>query len=160
MKKITFTAHALDEDGEEITRNVRWEATGGTIDQNGVFMAGEKDGSDFEVRATAGEKSAWVKVTILSKKPESPAQLVQQFASPDERPGPPLPTHLTWTGKLSNEIWQEFYHAILAPLSQGYSIDLGVRLDLSNENGFTEQQLEELKYRLQHLNLPGDFQER
>ncbi len=159
-EKITFTAHALDEDGEEITRNVRWEATGGTIDQNGVFMAGEKDGSDFEVRATAGEKSAWVKVTILSKKPESPAQLVQQFASPDERPEPPLPTHLTWTGKLSNEIWQEFYHAILAPLSQEYSIDLGVRLDLSNENGFTEQQLEELKYRLQQLNLLGDFQER
>ena len=159
-EKITFTAHALDEDGEEIKRNVHWEATGGTIDQKGVFMAGEKDGSDFEVRATAGEKSAWVKVTILSKKPEPPAQLVQQLAPPEERPEPPLPTHLTWAGKLSAEIWQEFYHAILAPLSQEYGVDLGIRLDLSKQDGITEQQIQELKNAFQQLNIPGDFQER
>ncbi|GAK55935.1 ATPase (AAA+ superfamily)-like protein [Candidatus Vecturithrix granuli] len=158
-EKITFTAHALDEDGEEIKRNVHWEATGGTIDEKGVFMAGEKDGSDFEVRATAGEKSAWVKVTILSKKLEPPAQLVQQLAPPEERPEPPLLTHLTWAGKLSAETWQEFYHAILAPLSQEYGIDLSIRLGLSKQDGITEQQIEYLKNTLQQLNLPDDLQE-
>jgi hypothetical protein len=162
-EKITFTAHALDETGEEIKRNVQWEATGGTIDQKGMFIAGKNDGSDFEVRATAGEKSAWVKVSILSKKPDPPDQLVHQLAPSEERPETPLSIHVSWEGDLSaqaqsEQAWLELYRTLLAPLSQTCSLNLELRLDMSQEQGITADHIEELKTALRKLNLPEDLQ--
>lgn len=162
-EKITFTAHALDETGEEIKRNVQWEATGGTIDQKGIFIAGENDGSDFEVRATAGEKNAWVKVSILSKKPDPPDQLVHQLAPVEERPETPLSIHVSWEGDISaraqsEQAWLDFYHTLLAPLSQHYSLNVELRLDISLEQGITAEQIEKLKTALRKLNLPEDLQ--
>jgi len=162
-EKITFTVRALDEHGEEITRNVRWEATGGTIDEQGVFTAGEKDGSDFEVRATVANKSAWVKVSILSKKPESlEEQLSHPLSVPLEIAAPAIvttapPTVLHWAGTLTPQQLAAFSDAVLAPFAAEFTLSLDVQMEMNSENGMTLEQIERVKAALRTVGLADDL---
>lgn len=157
-EKMTFTVRAWDEDGEEMKHNVSWEATGGTIDQNGVFTAGEKDGSNFEVRAHAGKKTAWVKVTILSKKAEAAGPIeLPRFENP---PPPPAPTHASWSGDISGDIWNPFYQRVLSRFAAEYAVTINVRIDCAKESGIVQEDIDALKASLRELGLPGDIQER
>ncbi len=161
-EKITFTVRALDEHGEEITRNVRWEATGGTIDEHGAFTAGEKGGSDFQVKATVGHKSAWVNVSILSKKSESPEEqlshpivMLPEIATPTAAAAT-LPTTLHWAGTLMSPQFTAFSELVLAPFAEEFSISLDVQMDVSRENGITSEQVERVKAALRAFGLSDD----
>ena len=159
-EKISFTAHALDENGEEIKKNVHWEATGGTIDQDGLFVAGGKDGSDFEVRATAGEERAWVKVSILSKKSEPPSRLVQQLPPIEGVKEPPLTSRISWSGQIPGENWVDFYTKIISHLTTDHKIKIDVHVEISKENGISPQSIEEMKSVLRELGLDDTIRER
>jgi hypothetical protein len=54
-EKKVLTARGLDGNGQEVSLGrVAWNATGGVIDENGVFSAGLDEGS-FKATATVGE---------------------------------------------------------------------------------------------------------
>ncbi len=162
-EKITFTVRALDEDGQEIKKDVLWEATGGTIDQKGIFNAGEKNGNDFEVRATAGDKSAWVKVSILSKKPESPEALMHH--SPieelqEEFKEETAITHLSWSGEVTGVNWADFYTKVLSRFATDHTMKVRVNIEVLRENGISPQNIREMKTALRKLGLNNDVQEK
>ena len=162
-EKISFAVKALDEHGEEITRNVRWKATGGHINQDGLFTAGEKDGSDFEVHAEVDGQSAWVKVSVISKKAEAleeQIELLEQKAVPPgdavakERPV----TQLSWSGELSARQWLEFHETVLAKVPGYARLKIDVTLDIQQESGFSEEQVEELRAALRELDVDDKLQ--
>ena len=156
---MTFAVRALDEQGEEITRNVHWEATGGTIDEHGVFTAGEKGGSDFEVRATVANKSAWVKVSILSKKPESPEEQLSHSVAVLPEIVPPaaaLPTTLHWAGTLTPQQFAAFAEQALAQLTDEFLLSFDVQIEASRESGIEPEQIDRMKAALREVGLRDD----
>jgi hypothetical protein len=63
-KTKQFTANGFDQLGDPIsTGTVIWTATGGTIDETGLFTAGETAG-EFAVTATAGEIEGGITISI------------------------------------------------------------------------------------------------
>ena len=64
-----FFADVRDEDGRPLPANVTWEATGGTIDANGIYVAGSADG-DFEVRAKSGRD--WIAAALIRIRKRNP----------------------------------------------------------------------------------------
>ncbi|MCP4400157.1 MAG: DUF499 domain-containing protein [bacterium] len=155
-ENISFTVKALDENGEEITRNVCWEATGGHITQDGIFTAGEKDGSDFEVRAGVAGQSAWVKVSVLSKKTDALKEqielLEQGTALPEEAVTVERPvTQLSWSGELSAQQWLDFHETVLTKIPENVRLKIGVTLDILQESGIPEEQIEEIRAALREL---------
>ena len=162
-EKISFTVKALDEHGEEITRNIRWEATGGHISQDGIFTAGEKDGSDFEVHADVAGQSAWVKVSVLSKKAEAleeQIELLEQEATASEEtviPERPV-TQLSWSGELSAQQWLAFHETVLARIPEDVRLKIDVMLDIFQESGIPAEQIEELRAALRELGVDDTLQ--
>ena len=137
------------------------EATGGTIDQSGVFTAGGKDGSDFEVRATVGDQSAWVKVTILSKKPEPPQQFVQSPIQTETHQKPKIaPTHLAWSGEISEQKWRNFHTKVLSRFSANHTLKIRLQIEILRKEGISLQLIDDLKAALHDLGLNDDVQEK
>lgn len=67
-KKQTFMVRGLDQHNREIAvSEMRWNATGGTIDESGVFLAGNLEGSRRETSTTGADcspcrdGSAWIR---------------------------------------------------------------------------------------------------
>ncbi|MGB7709631.1 MAG: WD40 repeat domain-containing protein [Microcoleus sp.] len=65
-KTQQFTAQVLDQQSNLMQETVLWEVNGGgTIDQNGNFIAGEKQGN-FEIRASVSSIHQLVFITIIA----------------------------------------------------------------------------------------------
>ncbi len=64
-KEQPFTAKGLDQHGRDISiKGVKWTATGGVIDQGGVFRA-DKDAGNFVITATTGDISGTATCIIV-----------------------------------------------------------------------------------------------
>jgi parallel beta-helix repeat protein len=113
-----FFADVRDADGRPLTRAVTWEATGGSIDANGIYVAGAADG-DYTVRAWSGSEwfaSALIRirkrsptnptptqptVATVTVSPSSvtlaPGQTASFTATARDAQGNPVTASLTWT---------------------------------------------------------------
>ncbi len=162
-EKLTFTIHAMDENGEEIKKNVLWEATGGSINEHGVLTVEEKERGDLEVRATAGDQSAWVKVRILPKTPESPEIQVDPIPveTPQEQPEhTTAATHLTWSGEVTGKNIAEVYEKVLLRFSTDHTMKISLNVEVLKEEGIAPGHIDAMKAALRELGLNGDVQER
>lgn len=143
-KKQTFMAKGLDQYGQQMPlETVEWEATGGTVDEEGVYTAGEDEGSFF-VKATADgfEGSATVRI---SETPTSPP------------PPPSGEKALSWSGEVPPQKWMNFYTKVLSRFSGTKGLKLVVRVEAAPEDGVTDQQVEETKTALRELGLNDDI---
>jgi WD40 repeat protein len=78
-QRQTFSVRGLDQRGDEINiGQVSWYATGGSINPNGTFQAGQNSGN-FEVIATLGETWGDASVTVAE-----PARVVSLVISPSQ----------------------------------------------------------------------------
>jgi hypothetical protein len=146
-KKQTFVVKGLDQHNREIkVDGVKWSATGGTIDKDGVLLAGEDEGS-FVVRANAGEITGAATFVIA-------------------KPGAPPPPHdeeakkLIWTGEVPPQKWMNFYTKVLSRFAIGKSLRLTVNVEVSPEAGISPQKLQETKVALRELGLNDDVETR
>ena len=147
----TFSVRVLDQNGEEMTANVMWEADGGTINQQGVFTARESPG-EYEVKVSAQGQAACARVTIL-KPPAYP---------PPPGPGPqPTPkiTSLAWRGKVIGQKWMNFYTKVLTRFATDHNLDLELHVKISRSDGISAQKIDEMKAALRELGLNDDIQE-
>jgi len=144
-KKQTFVAKGLDQHGSDFgVKSVKWTATGGSIDKDGVFSAGEDEGG-FVVTATAGEISGMVTCVVAKPGAKLP-------------PPPPPPGKLVWTGEVPTQKWMNFYTKVLSRFAAGKGLKLTVTVEASPEGGVTKQQSEETKTALRELGLNDDVQ--
>lgn len=63
-QKYSFVAHAFDARGSEVFFRPEWQASGGTINQDGVFIAGGNSGI-FEVIASHAETGAHGSASVM-----------------------------------------------------------------------------------------------
>ena len=143
-KKQTFAVKGLDQHGREIaTGKVAWSATGGTIDQDGVFLAGQDEGN-FLVTASVGEVRGTAGVTVA--KPGAPPP-------PIKPPPAKEATGISWEGTIPPQKWMNFYTKVLSKFAASKGLTLTVRFELSADEAISQQKIEETKVALRELGL-------
>jgi len=102
--KQTFTARGVDQFGQDIDiGSIDWSATGGEIDEDGVFKAGNDEGNFIVTAAVKKIKGAAdVRIIKESTKPvPEPEQGKQK---------------LIWSGEVTPQKWMNFYTKVLTKL--------------------------------------------
>jgi hypothetical protein len=142
-KKQAFVQTGHDQYGQPIpTGVVAWHATGGSIDGEGVFTAGQEEGN-FNVTATAGALRAAATVIVA-----------EQITPPPRPPQPPAqPGTLRWTGDVPPQKWMNFYTKVLSKFATGRGLKLTLSVEVAPEGGISPQKVEETKVALQELGL-------
>jgi hypothetical protein len=127
-KTQTFAAKGLDENGLEVPLvKVDWSATGGTIDDNGFFQAGQDEGF-FTVTATAEDVSGSSNLTVKILSPH-------------------------WDGEIPHQKWTQFYNRILSKFASRKGLKLMVTVDILNASA---EEVEEMRTALRELGLGDD----
>ncbi len=146
-KKQSFVIRGLDQYGQDIsTGRVEWNSTGGTIDKDAVFTAGQDEGT-FSVTATVGSIKNSAMVTVAK-----PGSLPPPMSRPPAAPGT-----LRWTGDIPPQKWMNFYTKVLSKFSGAQGLKLTLSIEVSPEGGISSQRVEETKMALQELGLNSDL---
>jgi len=149
-KKQAFVVQGLDQHGQDIaTGQVEWKASGGAIDKDGVFAAGQDEGN-FVVAVSAGlvKGSATVTVAKLGSMP-----------SPALKP-PVAQGVLRWSGEIPPQKWMNFYTKVLSKFASGQGLKLTLSVEVAPEDGISPQKIEETRVALQELGLTSDLETR
>jgi hypothetical protein len=149
QKRQTFMVRGIDQDGHAIaTEGLVWTATGGTIDHNGVFLAGQDEGS-FIVTATAGGVSSSATVIITAE--PAPLPLPSQVVDSQAKT-------LRWTGSVPPQKWMNFYTKVLSRFAASKGLKLTLTVEVAQDSGTSEQKIEETKVALRELGLNDDVE--
>lgn len=150
-KRQAFLARGLDQDGATIgTPDLVWAATGGAIDRDGVFLAGENEGT-FTVTVTAGSVNS-----------SAPVIIARELASPVTVPTaqPQAAKGLRWIGTIPPQKWMNFYTKVLSRFSASKGLKLTLTVEVIPDSGTSEQKIEETKIALRELGLNDDVETR
>jgi hypothetical protein len=136
--KQTFKTEGLDQFRRPLDLDhVDWTATGGDIDQQGVFTAGDSEGH-FLVTASARGIAGTAAVSV---------------GADETRAAPSQSKRLTWDGEVPAQKWSNFYMKVLTKLVSGGDLSLRVRLEAKPKDGVTPQQVDDAKAALRGLGL-------
>ncbi len=128
---LTFTAKGLGQNGRDFELGeLRWTATGGKIQPDGVFKAGADKG-EFLVDAQAGAAAASSSVRTAEGRTPPPT--------------PPPKRRLVWNGDVPAQKWTNFYMKVLPRLVSTGNVKLSVPIAATPKEGVTDQQFEETK---------------
>src|SRR5262249_50686747 len=131
-----------DQHGRDIDAGtVAWTATGGTVDEDGVFQAGQDEGN-FLVTATAGNVRGTASVTVAKPGVGPP---------PVKPPVKREPTGLSWEGQVPAQKWMNFYTKVLSKFAASKGLKLTVRFELGGDAPISPQKIEETKVALREL---------
>lgn len=145
-KKQAFILKGLDQHGREMpVSGIRWEATGGAIDDKGLFCAGGDEGN-FVVAAAVGTVRGMADVAIGRKGKVEP-------------PGgsPARAGKLTWSGEVPPQKWMNFYTRVVSKFAAEKGLKLRVTVEVSPEAGVSPQKTEETRTALRELGLNDDL---
>lgn len=152
-KKQTFIVKGQDQYNKEIAPGlVQWQATGGTIDTDGVLQAGDDEGN-FVVTATVGEVSRIAKFTVTVPKQPAPTDEDNSYDEDVK-----TPTGVKWKGEITPQKWMNFYTRVLSKLASDRQLRLTLKVEFSVEGEVSQQRTEETKVAIQELGLDGDLE--
>ena len=141
-KSLAYTIKGLDQHGQEFPlQSPEWTATGGEIDAEGVFRAGEEEG-EFTITATCGDVVSTVRVNV-SKEAETPLTHVPPTAHGT----------LRWSGDVPPQKWMHFYSKVLTKFVNTGGLTIRIDIEVSPDGGVSPQQIEEMKSSLRELGL-------
>lgn len=141
--EFRFSASGFDQHDQPFTiepSQITWRADGGTIQPDGSFTAGKKEGA-FAVTATSGKISGTTRV-LVAKEPK--------------KLGPTKPeSHraITWQGEVPALKWTTFFTKVLAKFSGSGGLRLTVRVEVAPPSGVSKQSADEMKSALEDLGL-------
>jgi len=143
--KQAFNAKGLDQFGRDFEcTNLEWNATGGIIDEQGVFQAAEDEGR-FIVNVKAQGIKGEASVAVVSE------------AGPTggDAPLPPQPHEQTlkWSGEIPPQKWMNFYTLVLSKLVSAGGLKVTVNVESSPEGGLGERQTDDIRAALRGLGL-------
>lgn len=131
-KSLTVLVKGYDEKGIEVpVSDVAWAATGGTIDDKGIFQAGKDEGS-IKVTSTVGDVSGSAIVTVKKLNPH-------------------------WSGDLPHLRWTQFYNRILMKFASRPGLKLKVSVEIPDAS---EEEIEEMRVALRELGLNDEVEVR
>jgi hypothetical protein len=145
--KQTFSVEALDQHGREIrTGTIDWSATGGEIDQRGVFTAGQDEGN-FLVTAKSGDVTGSASV-VVSKEKTQPVP-----------PKPPKgPKKLRWSGEVPSQKWMNLYTKVLTKFVSDGDLKIRVSIEANLKKESADRLIEETRTALRGLGLSDDVE--
>jgi hypothetical protein len=135
----SFTCSAWDQYAQHFaTPSVVWKASGGTISDEGLLMAGETEGR-FTVHATAQGIECIVEIHVAK----------------DELPPSPLPHQhvIRWSGEIPPQKWMVFYTKILTRFVSTKELKLRVSFEVPAEGDQGAAKAKETKTGLKELGL-------
>ncbi|BBO89904.1 ATP-binding protein [Desulfosarcina ovata] len=144
-KKQAFSAKGLDQFGRDFEcPDLEWNATGGVMDEQGVFQAGEDEGRFLvavKAKGVKGEASVSVarEPTPAGKKPTTPP--------------PPFEQTMKWSGEIPPQKWMNFYTKVLSKLVSAGGLKITVNVESSPEGGLGERQTDDIRAALRGLGL-------
>lgn len=144
-KSLTFLVKGLDQHGQSYPpADIEWTATGGEIDAEGVFKAGQDEG-EFVITASSGNIKATARVLVAARETREPP------------PSTIFPSgHLHWTGQVPPQKWMHFYSKVLAKFVNAGGLTIRVEIEASPEGGVSLQKVEEVESALRELGLEGN----
>lgn len=122
-------------------------ASGGAIDKDGIFTAGQDEGG-FVVAATAGSVKGSTMVTVAKAGSAFP---------PIPKP-PAAPGVLRWTGEIPSQKWMNFYTKVLSKFASDQGLKLTLSVEVATKGGISTQKIEETRVALQELGLTSDLE--
>jgi hypothetical protein len=151
--KQAFVADGYDQFGRLIELpELAWTITGGVMDSQGVYTAGNDQGS-FIVKVSAAKVYSTANVVIYI-----PVQRKPDGGHPDlDEDNPPVePTKLSklaWNGDLPPQKWMNFYSKVLARFASTPGLKINVSIEVEPDSGILEQKAEEARTALRELGL-------
>ena len=144
--KQAFTIEALDQFGRRIeANNLVWSTTGGEIDPEGVFTAGQ-DVGNFTVSVKAEDKLGIAEVCVATA-----------GYAPPPRPKPEK-KKLLWTGDVAPQKWTNLYMKVLTKLVSTGDLKIRVSIEAPLSGEAPDQQVEETKAALRGLGLDDNVE--
>ena len=145
--KQSFTAEALDQFGRSIQPgDLEWSATGGSIEADGVFTAGQDEGNfNVTVKTDGKTGSAGVAIVVKGKTPPPP-------------PPQKGPRKLTWSGEVAPQKWTNLYMKVLTKFVASGDLKIRVSIEAPLKKDLADQQVEETKAALRGLGLNDDVE--
>ena len=143
-KRHAFTARGVDQQGQDFPlTNLVWSATGGAIDGDGIYLAGNDDGS---FTATVVSDNITGMATCIVGKEIVP-------------PPPPLEKKkLVWAGEVPAQKWMNFYTKVLSKHVGNGAMKITMNIEITPDGGLSPQKIEETKAALRELGLSDRVQ--
>ncbi len=136
-----FVASGIDQHGRGIAIGaLKWESTGGEIDDDGVFLAGDVDGT-FSVSAVSDLVVGTRTLVVSSGGGTLPP------------PPPSVLKKISWNGDIPAQKWMNYYMKVLAQYATEKDLKLNVSFEVTPEIGATDQSINETKAALRELGL-------
>ncbi len=147
--KQSFVAKGANQYGGEIAIGpLEWKSTGGIIDNEGVFTAGNDEGN-FVVTVTEDTVKGSATLTIAK-----PGRIITPPLPP------PPPGVLRWSGEVPPQKWMNFYTKVLSKFAGGKGLKLTLTFEAAPESGISAQKIEETKAALDELGLSPNLEMR
>lgn len=141
--KQAFSFQSLDQfEREHKIESWKWSATGGEIGEDGVFTAGDDEGHFLICIESEGIKG------------HSKVSIFKEVVRP---PIPENKKNLTWSGEITPQKWTNFYMKVLTKLVSKGQLLIHVNFEANQLEGFSEQQIEEIKAALRELGLDDNI---
>jgi hypothetical protein len=144
-EKVSFTCSGRDQYGQPSSLGtVSWSANGGTIDDQGLFTAGQEPGQ-YSVRAEANGLEAIAEVRVRT--PGSPGG--------GGGPGgtPPGKAVVRWEGDVPPQKWMNFYTKVLTRFAANSDLKLRVTFEVPVEAEQADAKTSETRTGLKELGL-------
>jgi hypothetical protein len=143
--KQTFSAKGLDQFGRDFEcPDLEWNATGGVMDEQSVFQAGEDEGRFLVV------------VKAMGVKGEASVSVAREPSTSGEKPTPvtpPTEQTMKWSGEIPPQKWMNFYTKVLSKLVSAGGLKITVNVESSPEGGLGERQTDDIRAALRGLGL-------
>lgn len=144
--KQTLTVKTLDQHGLDIAiEKINWSASGGAIDEKGVFSC--NDEGSFIIKASAEGFEGATNVVVAKPGTEPPPK------PPTE---PEIITSISWRGQVPSQKWMNFYTKVLSKHAGKNKLSIEIAVGIMSESGFSEQEIDEIKTSLRELGLSED----
>lgn len=146
-QSFTFSVRGLDQFGQEYSLDkVSWSATGGEINNKGVFKIIDGEG-EYIVSAQVDNIKAEARISVSSEKSESTKP---EITKTDSR-------GLNWSGEIPPLKWMNFYTKVIAKFANMSGLKIRVNLDVPSTEELSTQKIEETKLALKELGLNEDL---
>lgn len=146
--QIAFSCSGIDQYGQIIAvSEVQWSATGGTIDANGIFSAGDHGGAFTVTALTAGVEAPLAEVRITAHDEPTPT-LPSDPVAPSDR-------FIRWRGNVPSQKWMNFYTKILSKFANAQGLKIEVSFEVKVDQEHSDAKAAETRSGLKELGL-GD----
>lgn len=138
-EQAAFNCAGQDQYGKSFdVDEVSWSATGGTIDANGMFTAGEHGGA-FTSKAVVEGIESFAEIRIVR--------------ADDTPPPPPSEQYIRWRGVVPPQKWMNFYTKILSKHATSSDLKIEVSFEVKIDREQADLKAAETKTGLRELGL-------